>query len=67
MNETVTVENKAPRLAPRLLSINQAAKVGPYSEYTLRKGVKQGTIPYVKIGVKVLINYDKLLKQIEDC
>lgn len=52
---------------PRMMTPNQVAKTGILSSYSIRKGIENGTIPYVKIGRNYLINYDKLVKKLEDC
>ena len=59
-----TSENLAP---PRMMTPNQVAKTGVLSLYSIRKGIADGTIPHVKIGNNYRINYDKLLKMLEDC
>ena len=52
---------------PRMMTPNQVAKTGILSLYSIRKGIANGTIPHVKIGSHYRINYDKLLKMLEDC
>jgi hypothetical protein len=49
---------------PRLLSIKQTAATGILSEYSLRQLAKQGKIPCFYVGKKCLINYDRLLAQL---
>lgn len=51
---------------PRLLTIRQVAQTGLVSEYTLRAMVKQGCVPCIKVGVKVLINYEMFCNQLND-
>ena len=51
---------------PTLLSIRQVAQTGLISEYTLRSMVKQGYVPHVKVGTKVLINYEMFCNQLND-
>lgn len=46
-------------------SIRQAAKRGPVSEYLLRLWLKQGKLPGVYSGKKFLVNYEKLLAQLD--
>lgn len=46
------------------LSIRETAATGILSEHALRLMVKQGRIPYIKIGVKYLINYPQLIEQL---
>lgn len=47
---------------PRMLTIRQAAKLGPLTEYTLRLMEKQGRLPCLYVGRKCLVNYDRLLE-----
>lgn len=47
---------------PRMLTIRQAAKLGPLTEYTLRLMEKQGQLPCLYVGRKCLVNYDRLLE-----
>lgn len=51
---------------PTLLTIRQVAQTGLISEYTLRAMVKQGNVPCIKVGVKVLINYELFCNQLND-
>lgn len=46
-------------------SIRETAKRGPVSEYLLRLWLKQGKLPGVYSGRKFLVNYDKLLAQLD--
>jgi hypothetical protein len=50
---------------PRLLSIREVAKTGLLSEYTLRKMEKQNQLPCFYAGRKCLVNFDKLLDQLD--
>lgn len=52
---------------PRMLTPNEVAKTGILTEYAIRRGIKDGSIPHVKIGSHYRINYDKLLRMLEDC
>lgn len=45
-------------------SIRETAKRGPLSEYCLRLMLKQGDLPGVYSGRKFLVNYEKLLAQL---
>lgn len=51
---------------PRLVTPNELAKTGILPIYSIRKGIKNGTIPCVKIGNNYRINYDKFLKMLND-
>lgn len=45
-------------------SIRGAAKLGPLSEHCLRLMLKKGKLPGVYSGRKFLVNYEKLLEQL---
>lgn len=51
---------------PRLVTPNELAKTGILPIYSIRKGIKNGTIPCVKIGNNYRINYDKFIKMLND-
>ena len=57
----------APASIPDLRSPNEVAATGILTEYAIRKGIKDGTIPHVKIGSRYLVNFGKLLAMIEQC
>ena len=46
---------------PRFVSIREAARLGPLSEYALRLMEKQGRLPCIYSGRNCLVNYDRLL------
>lgn len=49
---------------PRLMSIREVAKTGVLSEYTLRLMEKQNRLPCVYSGRKCLVNFDRLVEQL---
>lgn len=49
---------------PRFMSIREVAKTGLLSEYTLRLMEKQKQLPCVYTGKKCLINFDRLVEQL---
>lgn len=49
---------------PRMVTIRQAARLGPLSEYTLRILEKQKKLPCIYSGRRCLINYDRLLEML---
>ena len=49
---------------PRFMSIREVARTGLLSEYTLRLMEKQKLLPCVYTGKKCLINFDKLVEQL---
>lgn len=49
---------------PRFMSIRQVAKTGILSEYALRLMEKQKCLPCIYSGKKCLINFDKLVEQL---
>ena len=50
---------------PRMLTIRQVAAKGVLSEHAIRLMVKSGQLPYIVIGTRVLINFDKLIDQLK--
>ena len=50
---------------PNMLTIRLIAKNGLLSEHALRQMLKAGKLPAIYIGKKALINYDKLVDQLE--
>lgn len=54
-------------VAPRMLTIRETARTGILPEHALRQMVKSGTCPHIMAGNKALINYDKLVKMLEEC
>ncbi len=55
---------------PNMVTVNEAVKRAkadglPISEYTLRKWIKGGEIPYRKAGVKILIFYPNLVNYLK--
>ena len=51
---------------PTLMTIPEVAATGLLSEYALRKLQKEGRLPSFRVGNKVLINYEKLLEQLNN-
>lgn len=49
---------------PRFMSIREVAKTGLLSEYTLRLMEKQKQLPCIYVGRKCLINFDRLVEQL---
>ena len=52
---------------PRMMTPREVARTGILPENAIRAGIKAGWIPHVQCGVKSLINYDKLVKILEEC
>ena len=52
---------------PVLLTPNEVAETGIMSEYSVRKGIADGSIPYIKIGNRFHVNFTKLLEMIDGC
>lgn len=50
---------------PQMLTIREVAKTGILTEYTLRQLYKQGKLPCITVGNKALINYDRLVEQLQ--
>lgn len=51
---------------PKLLSIREVARTGLLSEHALRLLIKQGHIKTIKVGVKHLINLDRLIQLLDN-
>lgn len=51
--------------APRMMTIRKVARTGILPEYALRQLVKQGKIPHIQCGNRVMINYDRLVEMLE--
>ena len=49
---------------PRMLTIRQVAATGILPEHAIRTGVREGWIPHVQTGSRVLINLDKLIEKL---
>ena len=47
------------------LTIRQVAARGVLPEHALRRMSKENKLPQIKIGAKVLINYQKLIEQLQ--
>lgn len=54
------------KIIPRLMSIREVAKTKLASEYALRLWEKQGRLPCIYSGKKCLINFDKLVEQLNN-
>lgn len=51
---------------PQFLTIRQAAKTGILPEHFLRRLEKQGKLPCIYSGKKCLINFSKLVEQLNN-
>ncbi len=49
---------------PLLLTPNEFASMGIMSIYSIRRAIREGTLPYVKIGSHYRINYTQFLRQL---
>lgn len=49
---------------PRFLSIRAIAETGLLTEHTLRLMEKQGKLPCIYAGRKCLVNFDRLVQQL---
>ena len=58
------MNNYMKNTIPRFMSIREVAKTGILSEYTLRLMEKQKLLPCVYTGRKCLINFDRLVEQL---
>ena len=64
MDETKCELRERP---PRMMTVRQVAATGILPENCLRMGIRAGWVPHVKNGNRPLINYDKLLRLLEEC
>lgn len=59
-------DNKIENQAPQMLTIREVARTGLLPEHALRLMAKAGKLPALKVGNKILINYDKLCQQLQE-
>lgn len=62
MSNTIEIQNRPPKL----LTVRETARTGIMTESALRRWVKEGKVPHVAVGNRILINYDKLVEQIQE-
>lgn len=62
MSKAINLSNDSPKMLPP----KKASKYLGVSEYYLRKGIEENTIPYFKSGNRVYILIDALIKQLEN-
>ena len=53
-------------MPPKMLTIRQVAGTGVLSEHALRLMQRQGRLPCLYVGNRCLVNYDKLLAQLDN-
>lgn len=53
--------SRNPETVPKMVTVNELAKLVNISTYAIRKLVKANRITYFKSGAKVLINYDRFI------
>jgi hypothetical protein len=51
-------------MMPKMMTIRQVAATGLLSEYTLRLLAREGKLPCIYSGRRCLVNYDRLLQQL---
>ena len=51
--------------AGKFLTIREVARTGLISEYNLRLRVAARTVPFIRTGNRVLINYPRLIEQLD--
>lgn len=59
------MESAQKATIPRFLTIRETAATGILPENAIRRLVKDGSIPVLRVGVKQLINFDRLLEQLD--
>ncbi len=60
-----TNRNPARRKAGKFLTIREVARTGLISEYNLRLRVAARTVPFIRTGNRVLINYPQLAQKLD--
>ena len=50
---------------PRMMTINETAATGILTKHALRGMVAKGEIPYLKVGNRVLLNFDRLVERLQ--
>ncbi len=60
-----TNRNHARRAAGKFLTIREVARTGLISEYNLRLRVAARTVPFIRTGNRVLINYPQLASELD--
>ena len=58
------MQNEMKNQYPRMMTIREVAKTGLLPEHALRTMEKTGQAPHIQVGSRVLINYDKLIAQL---
>lgn len=51
---------------PVMMTIREVAATGVLKEDTIRRGVREGWVPHIKSGNRVLVNYRKLCEKLEE-
>lgn len=57
--------NRKPQSLKMFQDIDAAAATSGFSKYHLRQGIKNGSIPFVRVGNKHLINMVQFLRQLD--
>lgn len=59
-------EQRTKQSIPRMMTIKEVAKTKILPENAIRQMVKDGTCPHIMCGNRTMINFDKLLQQLEE-
>lgn len=59
------MQAQEPKQATPFMKIGAASRATGLSQYYLRQGCKDGTIPHIKSGTVYLVNVSKLLRQLD--
>lgn len=51
---------------PRMLTIRETARTGILPETALRRLAAENRLPALKVGNRVLINYDRLIQMLDE-
>lgn len=50
---------------PTMLTVTELSEKTGISRFSIRRMVKENKVTYIKLGNKVLVNYDSLLKYLQ--
>lgn len=60
------MQYKIEKQAPKMSTVRKATRTGLLPEHALRLMARAGKLPALKVGNKILINRDKLCKQLQE-
>lgn len=51
---------------PRMMTIRETAKTGIFPETALRRLAAENRLPALKVGNRLLVNYDRLVQMLDE-